>query len=150
MVLFMVATSNLLAQAIVIDGLARVLANAFSALHNPTTVLFVTAAVMIVIGFVLEGLPAILIAAPILLPIASRVGIDPLQYGIVLTMSVGIGVFLPPVGIGYYMACAIGEAPVNATMRPCLIYNIFLVAGLAIVIMFPGITLWLPHSFGMH
>jgi TRAP-type C4-dicarboxylate transport system permease large subunit len=98
---------------------------------------------------VLEGLPAILIAAPILLPIATRVGIDPLQYGIVLTMAVGIGVFLPPVGIGYYIACAIGEAPVNPTMRPSLIYNLFLLAGLAVVIMFPQITVWLPHHFGM-
>jgi len=149
MVLFMVATSNLLSQAIVIDGLARGLSNAFGAMHSPLSVLAVTAGVMIVIGFVLEGLPAILIAAPILLPIATRVGIDPLQYGIVLTMAVGIGVFLPPVGIGYYIACAIGEAPVNPTMRPSVIYNIFLLAGLAVVIMFPEITVWLPHHFGM-
>ena len=118
MVLFMVAASNLVSQAIVIDGLGRTLAKAFAALHSPTVFLFVTVVVMIVVGFILEGIPAILIAAPILLPIATRVGIDPLQYGIVLTMAVGIGVFLPPVGIGYYVACAIGEAPVNATMRP--------------------------------
>ena len=106
--------------------------------------------VMIIVGFILEGIPAILIAAPILLPIATRVGVDPLQYGIVLTMAVGIGVFLPPIGIGYYIACAIGGAPVNATMRPSLIYSAFLVAGLAIVVLFPGITTSVPHAFGMH
>ena len=125
----MVAASNLVSQAIVIDGLGRTLAKAFGTLHNPTVFLLVTVVVMIVVGFILEGIPAILIAAPILLPIATRVGIDPLQYGIVLTMAVGIGVFLPPVGIGYYVACAIGEAPVNATMRPALIYSAFLVVG---------------------
>jgi TRAP-type C4-dicarboxylate transport system permease large subunit len=102
------------------------------------------------VGFILEGIPAILIAAPILLPIATRVGVDPLQYGIVLTMAVGIGVFLPPVGIGYYVACAIGEAPVNATMRPSFIYSGFLVLGLVIVVLFPQITTWVPHLFGMH
>ena len=90
------------------------------------------------------------IAAPILLPVATRAGIDPLQYGIVLTMAVGIGVFLPPIGIGYYIACAIGEAPVNATMRPSLIYSAFLVLGLVIVVLFPQITTWIPHFFGMH
>jgi C4-dicarboxylate transporter DctM subunit len=150
MVLFMVAASNLVSQAIVIDGLGRTLGKAFGTLHNPTVFLLVTVVVMIVVGFILEGIPAILIAAPILLPIATRVGIDPLQYGIVLTMAVGIGVFLPPVGIGYYVACAIGEAPVNATMRPALIYSAFLVVGLVIVILFPGITTSVPHMFGMH
>jgi C4-dicarboxylate transporter DctM subunit len=150
MVLFMVAASNLLSQAIVIDGLGRTLAHAFASLHSPTEFLLLTVVVMIVVGFILEGIPAILIAAPILLPIATRVGVDPLQYGIVLTMAVGIGVFLPPVGIGYYIACAIGEAPVNATMRPTLIYSGFLIVGLAIVVLFPGITTSVPHYFGMH
>ena len=150
MVLFMVAASNLVSQAVVIDGLGRTLAKAFASLHSPTGFLLVTVAVMIVVGFILEGIPAILIAAPILLPIATRVGVDPLQYGIVLTMAVGIGVFLPPVGIGYYVACAIGEAPVNATMRPSLIYSAFLVLGLVIVVLFPQITTWVPHLFGMH
>jgi C4-dicarboxylate transporter DctM subunit len=150
MVLFMVATSNLVSQAIVVDGLGRTLAKAFTSLHSPTEFLLVTVVVMIIVGFILEGIPAILIAAPILLPIATRVGVDPLQYGIVLTMAVGIGVFLPPVGIGYYVACAIGEAPVNATMRPSMIYSAFLVLGLVIVVLFPQITTWVPHLFGMH
>jgi C4-dicarboxylate transporter DctM subunit len=150
MVLFMVATSNLVSQAIVVDGLGRTLAKAFASLHSPTEFLLVTVVVMIVVGFILEGIPAILIAAPILLPIATRAGVDPLQYGIVLTMAVGIGVFLPPIGIGYYVACAIGEAPVNATMRPSMIYNAFLVLGLVIVVLFPQITISVPHFFGMH
>ncbi len=150
MVLFMVSTSNLVSQAIVIDGLGRTLASAFTSLHSPTEFLLVTVVVMIVVGFILEGIPAVLIAAPILLPIATRVGVEPLQYGIVLTMAVGIGVFLPPIGIGYYVACAIGEAPVNATMRPSLIYSGFLVLGLVLVVLFPQITTWVPHFFGMH
>jgi TRAP-type C4-dicarboxylate transport system permease large subunit len=119
-------------------------------LHDPTLFLLGTVVVMIVVGFILEGIPAILIAAPILLPVATRAGIDPLQYGIVLTMAVGIGVFLPPIGIGYYVACAIGEAPVNATMRPSVIYSGFLVVGLVVVVLFPSITTWIPHFFGMH
>ncbi len=149
MVLFMIAASNLLSQAIVTDGLGRTLASAFATLESPTIYLFVTMFVMIVIGFVLEGLPAILIAAPILLPIAIKFGIEPLQYGMVLAIAMGIGVFMPPVGIGYYVACAIGEAPVNATMRPSVIYNTFLLLGLVVVILFPQLTVWLPHTFGM-
>jgi tripartite ATP-independent transporter DctM subunit len=150
MILFMIAASNLLSQAIVTDGLGRTLAAEFGALKSPIVFLFVSMLVMIVIGIVLEGLPAILIAAPILLPVAIRFGIEPLQYGIVLCVAMGIGVFMPPVGIGYYVACAIGNAPVNATMRPSLIYMTFIVLGLMVVILFPQLTVWLPHRFGMN
>jgi C4-dicarboxylate transporter, DctM subunit len=147
MVLFMVAASTLLSQAIVIDGLGRTLAVQFGAMHDQTTFLFVSMGVLIVIGFVLEGFPAILISAPILLPIAEQMHIDPLQYGILLVMAVGIGVFMPPVGIGFYVACAVGEAPPNATMRSSYLYNISLIIGLIVVVMFPQITLALPHLF---
>lgn len=150
MVLFMVAASNVLSQAIVIDGLGRTLARSFGSLQSPMAFLFLSMAAMVVIGFVLEGFPAILISAPILLPVAEKMGIDPLQYGIILTMAVGIGVFMPPVGIGYYVACAIGDAPPNATMRPSLVYNISLVLGLVVVILFPAITLTVPHFFDFH
>jgi TRAP-type C4-dicarboxylate transport system permease large subunit len=118
-------------------------------ISDPTTFLFLSVAALIVLGFVLEGFPAILIAAPIFLPVVTRLGIDPLQFGILLIMATGIGVMMPPVGIGFYIACAIGEAPVNATMRPSFFYNIFLFLGLVIIILFPEITLWLPRQFGM-
>ena len=149
MVLLMVSTSNVLVQAIVIDGLGRTLAGVFTLISDPTTFLFLSVAALIILGFVLEGFPAILIAAPIFLPVVARLGIDPLQFGILLIMATGIGVMMPPVGIGFYIACAIGEAPVNATMRPSFFYNIFLFLGLVIIILFPEITLWLPRQFGM-
>jgi len=150
MILFMIAASNVLSQAIVTDGLGRSLAASFGALKSPLLFMFVTMLAMIVIGLVLEGLPAILIAAPILLPVAVRFGIEPLQYGMILAIAMGIGVFMPPIGIGYYVACAIGQAPVNETMRPSLLYTMFLVIGLIVVILFPQLTVWLPHSFGMN
>jgi len=68
----------------------------------------------------------------------------------VLCIAMGIGVFMPPIGIGYYVACAIGEAPVNQTMRPAMLYTLFIVAGLVVVILFPQLTVWLPHLFGMN
>jgi tripartite ATP-independent transporter DctM subunit len=147
MVLFMVAASTLLSQAIVIDGLGRTLARWFGAMQDQTSFLFLSMGALVIIGFVLEGFPAILISAPILLPIAEHMHVDPLQYGILLVMAVGIGVFMPPVGIGFYVACAVGDAPPNATMRPSLAYNVSLVLGLVVVILFPQITLALPHLF---
>ncbi len=149
MVLLMVGMANLLVQAIVIDGLGTTLASTFSGTAHPTVFLFLSVAALIVIGFVLEGFPAILIAAPILLPLATKVGVDPLQFGILIIMSTGIGVMMPPIGIGFYIACAIGEAPVNEAMRPAVYYNAFLILGVVFVILFPQITTWLPMVFGM-
>jgi C4-dicarboxylate transporter DctM subunit len=150
MVLLLVSASNVFVQAIVIDGLGRTLGTAFNAIHGPTTFLFLSAGALIVLGFVLEGFPAVLISAPIFLPVAIRMGIDPLQFGILLIIATGIGVMMPPVGVGFYISCAVGEAPANAAMRPSFFYNIFLLLGLVVVILYPQLTLWLPHQFGMH
>ena len=73
-------------------------------------------AALIVIGFLLEGFPAILIAAPSFLPAAIAIGIDPLQFGILLIMATGIGVMMPPAGIGFYIAC---PSPKPRSIRPC-------------------------------
>ncbi|HEY5366803.1 MAG TPA: TRAP transporter large permease subunit, partial [Casimicrobiaceae bacterium] len=149
MVLLMVSASNLLVQAIVIDGLGRTIAATLAAVSNRQVFLFLSAAALIVLGFVLEGFPAILISAPIFLPVATRMGVDPLQFGILLIIATGIGVMMPPVGIGFYVSCAVGEAPVNAAMRPSFFYNVFLILGLCVVILCPQLTLWLPHLLGM-
>lgn len=150
MVLVMIGTSHLLVQAIVIAGLGRTLAEAFAVFNNPTVFVLVSVLALVVIGFVLEGFPAILVTGPILLPVAERMGVDPLQFGMLLLVAIGIGVMMPPVGLGYYITCAVTGAPVNATMRPSWIYNIFLVLGLIVVALFPQITLWLPVQLGLH
>ena len=150
MVLVMIGTSHLLVQAIVMAGLGRTLAEAFAIFKDPVTFLLISVLALVVIGFVLEGFPAILVTGPILLPLAERMGVDPLHFGVLLLMAIGIGVMMPPVGLGYYIACAVTGAPVNATMRPSWIYNIFLILGLIVVALFPQITLWLPAQVGMH
>jgi C4-dicarboxylate transporter, DctM subunit len=149
MVLLMMSTANLLSQAILMDQLAAKLSASLEAITNPDLFLFLSLAVVIVLGFVLEGFPAILIAAPILLPIATRHGVDPLHYGVLLTMAVGIGVFMPPFGIGYYIACAIGGASPHQAIRPSLFYTLFLVIGLVLAILVPGTILGLPRLLGM-
>ena len=150
MVLLLVACANVLGQAIVVDGLGTAIGGALAGLHHPILFLALSMVALIVIGFILEGFPAILIAAPIFVPAAQLAGIDPLQFGILLIMATGIGVMLPPAGIGFYIACTVTGAPLTATMRASLVYNLFLVAGLAVVVLAPQVTLWLPHLLGLH
>jgi TRAP-type C4-dicarboxylate transport system permease large subunit len=104
---------------------------------------------LIVLGIVLEGLPALIIFAPLLLPIAEKLGVHPLHFGIVIIMGMGIGVFAPPFGIGIYQACIIGGAPLEKVFRPSLFYTAMLIVGLVFVIAFPEITLFVPRLFGL-
>jgi C4-dicarboxylate transporter DctM subunit len=150
MVLLMVAAANVLAQAIMIDGLGTAIGGALGAEHSRAGFLCFSLAILIVIGILLEGFPAILIAAPIFLPAATHIGIDPLQFGILLIMATGIGVMMPPAGIGFYIACTVADAPMNPTMRASVTYNFCLLVGLAIIAAVPELTLWLPNAFGLH
>jgi TRAP-type C4-dicarboxylate transport system permease large subunit len=131
------------------DGLGTEIGGALAGLHDQLAFLALSAAALIVIGFLLEGFPAILIAAPIFLPAAQKLGVDPLQFGILLIMATGIGVMMPPAGIGFYIACTIGEAPMTPAMRASAFYNIFLLLGLAVVLLVPQLTLFLPHMLGL-
>ena len=148
MVLLMVAAANVLSQAVVVDGLGAAVGSALTQAHDRQLFLLLSMLALILIGLLLEGFPAILIAAPIFLPAATRVGIDPLQFGILLIMATGIGVMTPPLGIGFHIACTVSDAPMNPAMRASAVYNLFLLLGLAIVVLVPGLTLWLPGVLG--
>ncbi len=149
MVLLMVAAANVLAQAVVVDGLGTAISTSLIQAGGRSEFLLLSMVALIVIGFLLEGFPAILIGAPLFLPAAEHAGVDPLQFGILLIMATGIGVMMPPFGIGFHIACTISDAPMNPAMRASAFYNLFLVIGLAIVVVLPGLTLWLPHAVGL-
>jgi tripartite ATP-independent transporter DctM subunit len=98
----------------------------------------------ILFGALLEGFPAAIILGPILYPIAARVGIDLVHYSIIIVASVGIGLFLPPIGICLYLATTIGGTTVASVMRPFAPYLIVLVVALVLIGLVPAITLFLP------
>ncbi|MCX5818933.1 MAG: TRAP transporter large permease subunit [Deltaproteobacteria bacterium] len=104
---------------------------------------------LVVMGSVLEGLPVILIFAPIFLPIVHQFGINPLHFGIVMIIAMGIGLFSPPIGIGIYFAAAIAETTVEEATRPMLYYIVVLLIGLLLVAFIPELTLWLPRLIGL-
>jgi tripartite ATP-independent transporter DctM subunit len=102
---------------------------------------------LIVVGSILEGLPALLILAPILMPIASQVGINQLHYGIVLLIAMGIGLFMPPVGVGFYVSCAVCETTIEKSTRAMIPFLVVLFLSLLLVALVPWFTLFLPAIF---
>jgi TRAP-type C4-dicarboxylate transport system permease large subunit len=115
--------------------------------HGSSVVfLIVSALALVVLGSLLEGLPAILILAPLLLPIAVKLGFNELHYAIVLLVAIGIGAFLPPLGVGFYVACSVAGTKMGPTARTMVPYALVLLVGLMIVAFIPWFTLVLPDS----
>jgi tripartite ATP-independent transporter DctM subunit len=112
---------------------------------GPAGVMALTILVFVVIGALLEGLPALLIFGPILFPISRSVGIDPVHYGIVIVAAMGIAFFLPPIGVGLTIAASIGRVDLDAAGRAYVPYLVALVIGLVVIAAFPWFTLVLPR-----
>jgi TRAP-type C4-dicarboxylate transport system permease large subunit len=83
------------------------------------------------------------------LPIATQIGIDPLQYGVVLIISMGWGAFAPPIGVGMYVACVITRATVEEITRHLMPYLAILLVAIVLVAMIPEISTGLPALFDL-
>jgi tripartite ATP-independent transporter DctM subunit len=131
-------------------GVPRLLGEVLQPLHG-TPWLFMLAAsgIVVMFGMVLEGLPAAVVLVPVVFPIAKQIGIHPVHFNIVLTAAVGIGLFLPPIGVGLLMALRFANVSVGQHFRVYWPYLGALVVGLVILIVFPEITLFLPRRAGM-
>jgi C4-dicarboxylate transporter DctM subunit len=98
---------------------------------------------------VLEGIPAIVILMPTLEPTVKALGINQLHYDILVVAATGVGLFLPPIGIGVLIATAIGQAEVSQVTRAFLPYLAILLLGLVLLVLVPELTLFLPRLAGV-
>lgn len=110
--------------------------------------LLLTIIILIVFGAVLEGAPALIIFAPILVPIAVQLGFNALHYGIVMILAMGFGLFSPPIGLGLYTTCAICGVEMKNVIRPMVKYLMVSLFGIILIAMIPIITIWLPGLAG--
>jgi tripartite ATP-independent transporter DctM subunit len=148
MVLFIVTTASAFSWSLTVAQVPHDLAMLMSSLGGSSTVfMLITIIVLIIMGAMLEGLPAILIFGPLLLPIAPQFGINPLQYGMVLIISMGLGSFLPPIGVGSYVCVAIMKTTIEDTLKHMLPYIVFLLIGILLIAFIPWFSLVLPQAF---
>lgn len=101
----------------------------------------VSIVVFVILGSVLEGIPAIVLFGPLLFPIAKQIGVHQVHYAMIVILAMGIGLFAPPFGVGYYAACAIGRTNPNEGIRPIIGYIVALTIGLIIVATVPWISI---------
>ena len=151
MVLFIVAAAQSLAYVLTLQQIPHAVADfmvQLSSTHGTWAFLLLSVLILIVMGSVLEGAAALIIFGPLLMPVARQLGIDPLHYGIILVIGMGIGLFAPPLGLGLYGSCLIGGVKLEETVKPILKYLGILFLCLLVIAFVPGITMALPRAFG--
>jgi TRAP-type C4-dicarboxylate transport system permease large subunit len=105
--------------------------------------------VMLVLGAVLDGLPAMIMLVPVLLPVAVQFKVDPLHSGIILIANIGVGLFLPPVGFGLIVAAAIGRVSVTEVAPVLLPYLATMMAIVLVITLWPWPILIVPSPVGL-
>ncbi len=140
-ILFIIGTATAMAWALTQSGFSNTLAVAMAALGGPVAFMAVSMVAFIILGSVLEGIPAIVLFGPLLFPIARQIGVHEVHYAMVVVLSMGIGLFAPPFGVGYYAACAIARIDPSEGIRPIVGYLLALLVGLVIVAAVPWISI---------
>lgn len=105
--------------------------------------------VFLMLGMVMDALPAIIVLMPIFLPVGVSLGMEPIHLGILIAANVGIGMITPPVGICLFVACGVSDVKIGNVVKPLFPFLLFLILTLIIITIFPQITLFLPRLFGI-
>ncbi len=143
-ILLIIGTATAMAWALTQSGFSNALAQAMAALPGgKASFVALSIVAFVVLGSVLEGIPAIVLFGSLLFPIARMVGVHEVHYAMVVVLAMGIGLFAPPFGVGYYAACAIGRVDPALGMKPIVGYLVALLIGLAVVACVP----WLSIGF---
>ena len=147
--LLVLATASMFSFILTFERIPHALAQ-FIVSYADNWILFIILVhiVFILLGMVMDALPAIIVLMPIFLPVAVSLGMEPIHLGILVAANVGIGMITPPVGICLFVACGISKTTIGSVVRPLLPFLIFLIFTLIIITMFPEITLFLPRLLG--
>ncbi|WP_409363789.1 TRAP transporter large permease subunit [Bradyrhizobium liaoningense] len=141
-ILFIIGAATGMAWALTQSGFSASLAKFMTSLPGGAPVfLVVTIIAFVILGSVLEGIPAIVLFGPLLFPIARQVGVHEVHYAMVVVLAMGIGLFAPPFGVGYYAACAISRIHPDEGMGPIVAYIVALLFGTFVVAAVPWISI---------
>ncbi|MEW6644228.1 MAG: TRAP transporter large permease subunit [Pseudomonadota bacterium] len=141
-ILLIIGTATGMAWGLTQSGFSRSLAATMAALPGGSvSFIAVSIVAFIILGSVLEGIPAIVLFGPLLFPIARTVGVHEVHYAMIVILAMGIGLFAPPFGVGYYAACAIGRVDPAEGIKPIWGYMLALFLGLVVVAAIPWISI---------
>jgi len=141
-IVFIIGAATAMAWGLTQSGFAQDLAQAVALLPGGRyAFIAVSLLAFVVLGSVLEGIPAVVLFGPLMFPIARAVGVHEVQYAMIVVLAMGVGLFAPPFGVGYYAACAISKVDPVEGMRPIWGYMAALIIGLLLVAAVPWISI---------
>ena len=144
-VMILIATSAVFGNCLTMLHVPKLAANAIIGLtDNRIIIALLLNLILLVLGCIMDMAPIILIATPILLPIAQQIGIDPIQFGIMVILNCGIGLLTPPVGAVLFIGSAVAKLPMEKVVKATLPFYICMILALLLITFIPGISLWLP------
>ena len=149
LLLFIFAASGGFSWTLTVAYVPQRLVTLLHSMHNSTNIFMAASIVLLIVtGVLLEGLPSLNVLAPLLLPIAGKMGVNEMHYALVLIIAMGIGGFMPLAGIGFYVCCAIMKTDIEEASHAMVPYLIVILIGVFIVAFVPWFTLLLPRFFG--
>ena len=143
-ILLIIGAATGMAWGLTQSGFSQVVTQIMADLNGGQNLfLLISILAFVVLGSVLEGIPAIVLFGPLLFPVARQLGINEVHYAMVVILSMGIGLFAPPLGVGYYAACAIGKVNPDEGVKPIMGYLFALLIGILVIAFVP----WLSIGF---
>ena len=145
-VLILIATSNAFGYMLTKLHVPSLAANLITGVSdNPYVIAILLNVILLVLGMIMDMAPIILITTPILLPIATSIGIDPIQYGIMLVLNCGIGLLTPPVGAVLFIGSAVGKVKMEKVVKATLPFYLCMIVVLMLLTFIPEISMFLPN-----
>ncbi|MFA5577675.1 MAG: TRAP transporter large permease [Tissierellaceae bacterium] len=147
-VLILISTSAIFGYLLTRLHVPSLAANAIISLtDNPIIIAILINIILLILGMIMDMAPIILIATPILLPVAKSIGIDPVQFGIIVVLNCGIGLLTPPVGSVLFIGSAVSNVKMERLVKATFPFYVYMIITLLLVTFVPAISLWLPSVF---
>ena len=146
--MLIVASAALFGYLIIRMGIPRQLSAAIlSTTESPVLILFLIVFIMLLVGFFMETVSAIIIFTPLFLPVATSAGIDPMQLGVIMVITLMVGVITPPVGLVLFIMEKVSGLPIEQVFRAVIPFFVPLLFAIVLLVLFPGLSTWLPSAY---
>ena len=141
-ILFILATSTAFSRVLTLMQVPQTVSEFISNnFHSPVLILFVINLFLLIVGMVMDTTPAILILTPILLPIVTNLGMDPVQFGVIMVVNLAIGFVTPPIGVNLFVASSLTDVPVMTIAKKAMPMIIYFLAALLLITFIPTLSL---------
>lgn len=148
-ILFVIAAATSFARCLTLLRYPQTISSSvLSVSDNKIVILLIMNLIMLVCGMIIDNIPNIMILTPILVPIATAVGVDPIHFGIIMTCNLAMGMITPPMGINLFVASGMTKIPMLKLAKACVPFLIAFLISLVLIIFVPQLTMWLPGILG--